>query len=490
MRRLRFHSLFWKISIVFLVILFLLSGVYIYITLFSAEMYFQETNQKLNRTVAAQIARDVPPIIDGKIDDKILDDILHNVMVLNPSMEVYLLDPEGSILAYTAPPERIKRKDVSVEPIRKFIAEEGKNFVMGDDPRGEDAEKVFSAAPVFTNGRLQGYVYIILGGEDYEHIAQLLFRSYILKLGVRALLISLIAASLLGLLALAFITKKFRTTVQAVDSFKRGKLDSRIPVNGNDEIDEVATAFNEMADTIESNIEEIKQSDALRRELIANVSHDLRTPLTSIQGYVETILMKNESLSAVEREEFLHIILDEIQSLRKLILELFELSKLEAKETVPHVEPFPITELAQDVALKFQPQAEKKQVRIRTLIPSDLPLVLADIGLIERILQNLIDNALRYTPTSGVVTIELAQNNGNVLVKIFDTGCGIPQEELSHIFDRSYRSRRTGKSSAEGAGLGLTIAKKILEAHGTEFHVTSQLNVGTTFSFKLPVSAH
>jgi signal transduction histidine kinase len=229
----------------------------------------------------------------------------------------------------------------------------------------------------------------------------------------------------------------------------------------------------------------MKTMDNLRRELVANVSHDLRTPLAAVQGYIETILLKSNTLSEDDRKNYLQTILSSTERLKKLVEELFELSKLEARETKPNPEAFSVAELAQDIQQKNQIIAESKNIDLRLNFPYDLPLVYADIGMMEKVLQNLLDNAFKFTPPGGSVTIRLQNTDDKVIAYVKDSGLGIKKDELKYIFDRYHKG--SGNTSAEGLGLGLAIVKKILEVHNVNIHVESSEGAGTTFSFEMPV---
>ena len=167
----------------------------------------------------------------------------------------------------------------------------------------------------------------------------------------------------------------------------------------------------------------------------------------------------------------------------KLVEELFELSKLEARQTRPRPESFSLPGLLDDIIQKFSPLAERHAVSIDVDFPERLPPVHADLGLIERVLQNLLENAVKYNRQGGTVKVRLERSNGRVKISVADSGIGIPEKDLPHVFDRFYRSRRSG--TASGAGLGLAITKKILEAHGEAISVESEVNAGTRFSFQL-----
>ena len=218
--------------------------------------------------------------------------------------------------------------------------------------------------------------------------------------------------------------------------------------------------------------------------MIANVSHDLRTPLAIVQGYVETLLIKGENISEGDRKKYLETSLNGLERLSKLIAQLFEYSKLEAKQIEPKKEPFFVAELAQDVAAKYQILAEQKNIKIDLDVAPDLPLVFADLSLVERVIQNLMDNALTYTPENGAIIFAVSEVNNKVEIRVKDNGPGIPENEQAFIFDRYRQASRTGKS--KGAGLGLAIVKKILELHDSSIQVKSKLNEGTAFMFQLP----
>jgi signal transduction histidine kinase len=230
-----------------------------------------------------------------------------------------------------------------------------------------------------------------------------------------------------------------------------------------------------------------EETDALRRELVANVSHDLRTPLASLRGYLQTLQMKEGLLSSEEQRRYVEIASKNTEKLVRLVDELFELAKLESREIVACLEPFNLAELAQDVLQKFELLAEQKRVRLGCQYRDDLPFVMADIGLIERVLQNLLDNALRHTPEGGAVTIDLSPGSRHIVVRVTDTGSGVPEDAMPHIFDRHFRVGADDGMAGHGAGLGLAIVRRIVELHGSSIEATSAPGAGSTFSFPLPI---
>jgi signal transduction histidine kinase len=486
-----FHSLYWKIGLTFLAILLILSTIYIYISVFTAEMYFQEASQRLNAVIAPHIAEENQCFINGKPNEEVLKAVFQDVMVINPSIEVYLLDINGKIISFYPSDSDLQLEHIDLKLVNEFIRTGGKEFVIGIDPKNPQAEKVFSAAPSYENGELMGYVYVILASEEFISTMQFLFDSYILRIGLRSMSITLAAAVIITLIALGFIMSNVKRITNVVREFKNGNLSARIKQKRKDELGEIADTFNDMADTIVTNMEDMKTMDNLRRELVANVSHDLRTPLATIQGYLETILIKSGSLSEEEKKNYIQIIYSSATRLNKLVEELFELSKLEARETKPKPEQFSFAELVQDIYQKNKILAEEKNINIKYELHHNLPQVYADIGMMERALQNLIENAIKFTPEGGNVLIKLVFMADKVRFTIKDDGYGISSEDLPNIFDRYGKGKTHAQGNlhlaSSGLGLGLTIVKKILEVHNLNLTVETSEGKGTAFSFDVPV---
>jgi signal transduction histidine kinase len=462
--------------------------VYVAITATLAEEFFQERNQLLNASIADHIISEVKPVLqDGELTASTMDEIMHHMMAINPTIEVYILDPEGKIINYVVPYKKVKMSQVRLEPIREFMATEGKAFIQGDDPRKPGEVTVFSAAPIKEENNILGYVYVVLASEEFESAAAVVQESYILTLGSRVMVLTILCAAILGAVAIWIITTRLNTIITSVKRFQNGEMSSRINVTSErGGLNDLAVAFNEMADTIVGNIENLKSMENLRRELVGNVSHDLRTPLSVIHGYIETLMIKSETLEAAERDQYLSIILASTEKLKTLVNELFELSKLEAKQVTPKKEPFIIQELIHDICQKFELLSQKKNVTIRSDTEGKNRLVLADVSLIERVLQNLIDNALKFTPEGGVITIAVSSSEDTVEIRVSDTGPGIPAEQIPFIFDRYHIGDKRITLDQNNTGLGLAIVKKILEIHNSSIELHSRLQHGTTFAFSLP----
>ncbi len=496
-----FHTLYSRIAAVLFTLVLLIGYVVYSMVLYSSEMYQQELTQKLNTALAKHIVAEEALLTEQQVNQKALKSLFHWLMVVNPSIELYLLNASGKILAYSAPKGHVKRQQVSLDPIKKFLSGEEKYPLTGDDPRSIDdqhaRQKVFSAAiiPGDTVNKPAGYLYVILESETFDSITDRVKGSYILRFTTTGLGASLLLALAAGLTAFALLTRRLRRLTRIMSTYGTATkhahvnhTNERYPISATptDEIDQLGIHFNLMADRIDQQLKELAQNDAKRREMVANVSHDLRTPLTSLHGYLETLLLKDDTLPAQERRQYLQVATAQSTRLRQLIEELFELAKLDSSETMLNIEPFSLTELAHDLMHKFKLEAEKRNISIQTNFVNNLPFAYGDIGLIQRVLDNLIENALRYTPAGGRITLSLSTASDNIMVKVADTGQGIPEDEIDHIFDRFYRLEKNRTASDTNAGLGLSIAKRIIDLHGGTIQAASIVNQGTTFSFALP----
>ena len=479
------QSLFWRITGSFLLILLLLGGIYLFLILHTTRSYYDETTQRLHASVAQSMLSEVVPFKEGNVDEEAVGKIMHSMMAVNPGLEVYLLDPKGKILTFVVFKEEVRLKNVAMPPVKRFLETGGNELVYGDDPKNPGEQKVFSATPVYEGDQLQGYVYMILESEKFDTVFGALNDSYLLKVGIQYFGITLLTAFLLSVLVVWGLTKNLRKVISTVKQFEKGDLHARIEVDSKTEIAALASTFNSMADTLLRNIEDLKQVDHLRRELIANVSHDIRTPISVMHGYAETLLIKADTLEPEKREEYLGIILKSADRLKRLVADLFELSKLEAGQVKPTRELFSLSDLLQDITRKYKLLAQERNIQLELISTDRVPAVYADIAMIERVLQNLIDNALKFTPQAGQIHIALKEQDRQVEVSVSNTGEGIPEEKIERIFDRYYKEQKSNLH--EGAGLGLAIVKNILQIHQTDIKVVSEKLGLTRFSFALPV---
>ena len=346
--------------------------------------------------------------------------------------------------------------------------------------------KVFSAAAVQDNQHLIGYVYVILASQEYDGIAANIQNSSFLKLALKILLLTLLISLIIGLIVFKLTTKNISQIIEVFGKYKAGDMKARIQLDSsNSEFVIIEKTFNEMADSLEQKIVHINEIDNLRKELIANISHDLRTPIASILGYTELLIDKNETLSKEDRIKYLSIIDTNSNKMKKQIQDLFDLSKLESTHYKLNLETLHLGELVTDISNKYKLLANNRGINLNTIFSKDLPTIEADVALMDRAIQNLVDNALKFSCAGDTINIEIGQNGKNIIVSISDTGEGIPEDELPYIFDRF----RIGKKNATNStGLGLAIVKKISELHHATIKVNSRENIGTTFILEIPIS--
>lgn len=484
------RTLYSRLALTLFVLLCVVGLALVFLVRDTSALYQQEVAQKLNRSLAAHIVAEQALISDDEVDSEALEHLFHLLMVINPSIELYLLDREGRVLAFSAPEGKVRRARVDLRPVRRFLAGEARFPLAGDDPRDRGRRKVFSAARIPAEGPLQGYLYIILGSEKYDSIVQSLQGSYILRASSWVLAVAIGIALLLGLLVFSRLTRRLAGLSSAMQAYAADAASAPLPCSDGpeqgDEIDRLRSCFSHMVGRIEHQVQELERMDGQRRELVANISHDLRTPMTTLQGYIETLLMKGDDLSAAQKTEYLHIALGHARRLSQLITELFELAKLDACETVLYAEPFSLAELVQDVVQKYRLRAGEAGIRLQADVGGGVPMVHGDIAMMQRVLENLIDNALRHTTAGGHVSVGLLPVGDRVTVRVEDSGSGIPAPELERIFERFHRAGDNRDGGSPNAGLGLAIVRRILELHGATIQVQSQPDQGTVFSFDMP----
>jgi signal transduction histidine kinase len=482
------HSFYARISTIFLLLVLALGAGIVAIAFNAAGNLFGDVEQLLNRDYARSIARQLAPAVSQGFDKEKVMDAIQSMMILNPRVEIYILDAEGKILGYFLNPhETVYLTHVELRPILAFIESGGMRLAEGRDPRSRTRSKRFSAAPLNMGGE-KGFVYIILGGAQYDSSLRMIRSSYYIRAGVVAFALAVVSTLVVGLAAFFLLTRRLTSLGTVVRGFERGELTRRADARGADELGALGRAFNDMAITIAADVDKLRLAERMRSELIGNISHDLRSPLASIQGYLETTLRKDAELDPRERRRFLEISLRSAESLRRLVEELFDLVRLETRQIQPWRESFSIAELAQDVVLKLAPAVEKAGVTVSVRPARGVPPVFGDIGMIERVLTNLIENAVRFTPRAGTVRVDLREEGREVLVSVADTGPGIDPEDLPRIFERFYRADPSRDRSTQGAGLGLAIARQIVELHGSTLEVTSRPSEGAVFSFRLAVT--
>jgi len=482
------RSFYFKLIAIFSGIMILFGALVAYTSIRASSRIIQESIQKTNKDLASRLVPEFQPIVDDNFDEEAIAQKLRELSGENPQFDFYLLSRQGMIKSFIQGQNNGREPEtpmVDIKPLNQFIAGEPLP-ILGMDPRNPNLLKPFSAANITIMGEEDCFIYVVLEGNQFTETADMIEDSYILRGSLIFIGTILLIGLAIGFFIFRMLTRRLDVIKRTVKDFERGELNKRIPIKSNDEITDLSLCFNRMADTVVESMNDMKKADKLRRDLVANVSHDLRNPLSSIQGYVETIQMKGEEITQEELQRYLEPVLSNTKKLNRMIDDLFDLSKLDAENVTPNLEHISLAELVQDLVQQFTPIADQKNIEIKTIYPENPHAqIYADIGLLDRALSNLIDNAIQHTPEGGTVTIKSIQNGKDISLEISDSGTGIPESDIPHIFDRFYQVDKS-RSNSSGAGLGLSIAQKILELHGAKITVQSLLNKGTTFKIMMP----
>lgn len=490
----RFHRrLHVRIGAAVLAVMVLMALCLLLFSRFQQQRVNLEVTQRLNLGLARYVIDHQPrPLLTaaGEPERGLLMKMAMDVMMTNPAVEVYVLDTHGTIVGHALDGANVRMTAVDLRPVRELLQDASRVALplLGDDPSAPGTQNIFSVALIAdSRGAAQGYLYIVLRGKASQGLSEASSRSGVMRETTAAVVAACVIAGLALLASLMVLTSPLRRLTSQMQAFRdSGMAMPRVEANA-DEIGLLESALRALQARIAEQFQQAEDSERSRRELVSNLSHDLQTPLTSVQGYAEHCLLKNESLLPEERARALQLMLRHCASLSNRIGELFELSKLDADRMQPKVEVFCLAELLQDVIDGYQLEARARQVTLALGVSSQsAACVRADIALMERVFQNLIDNALRHTPAGGVVRVDITPGLAELCVSISDTGMGIAKEHLAHVFERYYQAQDAGSiDSGPSSGLGLAIVKRILELHGCVIRVSSELARGTRFDFSL-----
>ncbi|RZM84159.1 two-component sensor histidine kinase [Pseudoalteromonas rubra] len=479
-------SLYHRLALTITAMFMLIVSVFVWWTQNLSSVSRAQAEQQLHIGLAAHLAQDNPLLQQGVYDYEALENLFHTLMVLGPAFEFYFVDPGGKLLTYSAKPGAVKRASIDLSPLVQLIKTPTKLPVYGDDPRSPDGKKIFSVAPVYNEQKLQGYLYVIIGSSIYDSIvAQLNSSDQLVKqalwLGVFLLLLFITL-----LLLFRFMTQPLKRLTQYIRSTEQHKFDiKQVPLlcwqQHNNEIHQLGNGINAMLQTINQQMTQLTAVDEQRRQLLAHLSHDLRTPLASLQGYLE--LVERQCDTSGDMQRYMDIALKNCTQLKNLIDQIFELAHLESGQTQVHFETFNMGELIYDVLAKFALRAQQAEIALQ-VTPTECDFVVySDIAKLERVLSNLLENALRHTPAGGSIAIVVTPKAGSFDIAVQDTGVGISQKELPYIFEARYQACNSKGCKKTHAGLGLAITARLLQLIKSDIKVNSQLGEGSEFVF-------
>ena len=347
-----------------------------------------------------------------------------------------------------------------------------------------DAVRPITTTPLLVDQQFVGLVLVLVLQSQPTGIPHELGR----LLSLPSTIVLMVAAVVVALVVFNPARRRLAALEDAAQRLGEGDLGARAPQTGGDEIARVAAAFNRMAGELEARDAALRTSDALRRQMMADVSHELKTPLTAMRGYIETLRMPDVALDAGQRDQYFETIDRETRRLERIVKDLLDLARYEHGGVVLQRRVFDTARLFEHVAKRHEREAQARAVSIEIDVDPAADQIVGDPDRIEQAIENLVSNALRHTPSGGTITLSATQVDGAATLSVSDSGGGIAPEHLPHVFDRFYKADASRAAESTGSGLGLSITKAIVERHGGTIGVTSRPG-RTTFTIRLPQSS-
>ena len=429
--------------------------------------------------------------------------LLSAILTNSDDMTVYVTDNGGGFIFSTGKFPDMYPSDgaplLSDEDLAALLGEEetvtptSSHWLESDtkDTADTDAGGVFLDSELFlTNGQTLSYA-IPVGLAESSPVGYVIVtsttesQSTMVAYTLRSMLVAGLWIMLAALIAIYFITERvigpLRDMSKATKKMAVGQFDVRVPVRGRDEVAELAVAFNQMADALEN-------LERMRNSFVANVSHDLRTPMTTIAGFIDGIL--DGVIPKEQTEHYLRVVTDEVRRLSRLVTALLDVSRLQAGDRKFDMKPFDVCEMGRQILISFEKKIDEKGLDVEFSCDDDYMFVLADRDAIHQILYNICDNAVKFASVGGKLKMSFtyesdSRNHRKTLVTVYNEGQGIPPEDLPFVFERFYKSDKSRSLDKTGVGLGMFIAKTIIEAHGETISAASDYGHSCTFTFTL-----
>ncbi len=385
---------------------------------------------------------------------------------------VFICDANGKILVFDA--VGFANQSIENKVLSDKIISELKDG--GFDARTNldglfTSKRVVRGLSVNVDGQAVGAVFACSTNKSAERI---------ISTAIKAIVTTCLWVLFATLIAVYFISERIISPLKAMSkaarSYAAGKLDVRVPVTGRDEISELAVAFNDMASSM-------SKLENMRSSFLSNVSHDLRTPMTTISGFIDGIL--DGTIPKEKHEYYLRMIGDEVRRLSRLVAALLDVSRIQAGDRKFTMSAFDICEMARVILISFEQKIDKKHLDVEFETEDDNIFVYADRDAIYQILYNICDNGVKFSRDGGKYRIRIIQKDKRIFVSVYNEGTGIPSDELPHVFERFYKSDKSRSLDKSGVGLGMYIAKSIIDAHNEEIWVKSRQNEYCEFVFTL-----
>ncbi len=478
-----YRTLTFKVSLA-LIAFFILNGVLLVLWNQADIMNDLEIDiQTTYRHTALEITQKIEDPETDLIDMSVFFDSLAQYY---PGMELFLVDPEGEILEHGSyVPSELINDQVSIKTLQAFIRADTSDYPIEIAiPTATDLDFVFAAASLGDPDDPTAYVLVTMveGGED---VYVSWWDEYGLIL-IRSILLSVIVAVIAGLLFWYFLTRRIQNVAHAVQNYRAGDKRFALKDEASDEIGHVAMHIGDMMGRIDAMFGELGRKEKMRTELLASVSHELQTPLTVMQGNIETLVEHREKMTEEDLSAKLAAAYTQVRHMSALIDDLFDVAILETGQMRINSEPFPMVELVEDVLQSYALLLDQSKITIERVYPDSIQTVNADPLRIRQVIRNLLSNAIKFSSPGGTIRITTEVKSNEILsFRIEDTGVGIAEEDISKIFESFYRSKQQLEKTVKGTGLGLHICQHILKLHDSTLDVKSRLDIGSTFSFDL-----
>lgn len=468
-------SIFWRLMLSYLFIVLVgLGAVGIFVSYTVKGYIYQSKQDDLVRK-----AQQLNLVIQKS--DKISASQLSTIEFLGQSYgtTIWVFDKSGKIIATSAKKEVYVGKSVSSSIVKRVL--QGQNVTTKLHFAGLKVPMLSVVVPWGKSNNVYGGIVLhspILGMQiTINHIRESVLWALLIGMILSAVMVSYFSWS---------ISRPLKRIDQVALKIGAGEYDERIPIRSNDELAELSETINYLADKLEKSDTDRSRIELVRQDFLGNVSHELRTPLTALQGFLEAL--QDGLIDDLTREKYYDIMYRETTHMNHILDDIMNMTKLDNQEVILTLHPVDAGELADRAAFKFKQEAAAQQLELIAEVENELPPVKADEDRLEQVLDNIIKNAVKFTET-GTIKVSAYHENPFVVFSVEDSGMGMASHDVEHIFERFYKADRGRSRKNKGSGLGLSIAKQIVDLHGGRITVYSELGEGSRFELRIPAAA-
>lgn len=468
---------FDKIVVGFVFLVILLFSILVFYTIHNTqERLYERTQTDINGAGNMLAQNPVAEFIADEMSISEFSSYMKNASA-TLGLDIWFADTEGNIIIY---PNSENNPNIKIGKVTDTIStyidnkQQHSNFTITDNFNGfYQNDMLCSGFPVYNNGSYAG-ILILCHSLDFMHevVTGTITSTYMPFL-------VLVVLALIALMGISnSMLKPMREIIRASKQYAAGNFNARANINAKNEFGELAGYMEEMA-------EELSRSNEYRKSFISNISHDFRSPLTSIKGYIEAML--DGTIPPEKHEKYLNIVLTETQRLTKLTQGLLELNNFDSFDLQLDKSNFDLKSIITPTVNTFEGRCQDKGVYLKNIFLTDNTIVYADRTRIQQVIYNLVDNAIKFTPEGRQITVQVTEKGDKIYTSVKDEGVGIPEESIKKVFDRFYKTDPSRGKDKTGTGLGLAITKEIIKAHGENITLTSKVGEGSEFIFSLPM---